>query len=467
MADLFESKVPDVMLKVHLEAKSQAEKERRDKANIRLGIYHDDWEDILEGELKQQFVPENYDNVKLSKNISQNPTKQIIKEISLVYKDHPNRVLLTQDKVIQDKTYDEVREYLKLDSLYKQVNRYLNLLNDVLIQVGWDESKQQIKLNIITPAVASVIQEPNEPEQAYAVYYEVEYADSEYNVEKKFIYWDPEYHFLFDEAGNNFAVEDNPEMINPYKILPFVVLHRDQRPGLFWNISEGNDFINGTIGIGTKNTFKDYLFKCQSFKQPWIKVNDPKNAPNAKLRSDPLTSLLIIGDDSETGAIDLQVNFKGIDDTIKESLNAFLNTYGLTADSFSALEVSGKALEIKNRALKEIREDQIEIFRQSEKELFNLIRIVNNYHSKSQISDKLEFKIDYAEMEIHDDPESKRKTADHDLEKGLISPAQYYMIFNPDIKDAENAEKILKENLEKNKELKDAGYSLNDEINNE
>jgi predicted ribosome quality control (RQC) complex YloA/Tae2 family protein len=180
-----------------------------------------------------------------------------------------------------------------------------------------------------------------------------------------------------------------------------------------------------------------------------------------------LTSLLIIGDDSETGAIDLQVNFKGIDDTIKESLNAFLNTYGLTADSFSALEVSGKALEIKNRALKEIREDQIEIFRQSEKELFNLIRIVNNYHSKSQISDKLEFKIDYAEMEIHDDPESKRKTADHDLEKGLISPAQYYMIFNPDIKDAENAEKILKENLEKNKELKDAGYSLNDEINNE
>jgi hypothetical protein len=227
MADLFESKVPDVMLKVHLEAKSQAEKERRDKANIRLGIYHDDWEDILEGELKQQFVPENYDNVKLSKNISQNPTKQIIKEISLVYKDHPNRVLLTQDKVIQDKTYDEVREYLKLDSLYKQVNRYLNLLNDVLIQVGWDESKQQIKLNIITPAVASVIQEPNEPEQAYAVYYEVEYADSEYNVEKKFIYWDPEYHFLFDEAGNNFAVEDNPEMINPYKILPFVVLHRD------------------------------------------------------------------------------------------------------------------------------------------------------------------------------------------------------------------------------------------------
>ncbi len=463
--DLFKSKVPEVMLKTHLDAKKQEEKDRKEKANIRLAIYHDDWEDILEKELQSQFVPENYKNIKFSKNISQNSVKQIINQISLVYKKAPNRVLTTELDV-----YVKILEDLKLNMFYKRVNKYLNLLNDILIQVGWDEEKQQVKLNLITPAVASVIQDPVDPEQPYAIYYEVEYADSEYSVEKKYIYWDPESHFIFDEDGNKFSIEDNEEMKNPYKVLPFVVLHRDQIPGLFWNVSEGNDFVNGTVGIGTKNTFKDYLYKTQSFKQPYIKINDIRDAPPAVMRSDPLTSILIPNSDNtgDIGIIDLQVDFDKIDKAIKESLNSFLNTYGLTADSFSALEVSGKALEIKNRALKDIRDDQIEIFRQSEKELFDLIRIVNNYHNENnKIPDNIEFKIDYAEMEINDDPESKRRIADHDLEKGLISPAQYYMIFNPDIKDPKIAEKIIEENLEKTKEMKDKAYSIADEVENE
>jgi len=460
--DLFQSKVSAVMLKTYLDAKKQEEKTRKEKANIRLAVFHDDWEDILEKELQRQFHKDNYNNVKLSKNTSQNLTKKIIKEISLVYKEPPSRTLS-----IESEPYDKILNYIGLNSFYKRVNRYLNLLNDVLIQVGWDEGKQQIKLNLITPAVASVIQDPNDPEQPYAVYYEVECADSEYNVEKKYIYWDEKSHFLFDEEGNIFSAEDNPEMINPYKALPFVVLHRDQIPGLFWSVSEGNDFINGTIGVGMKKTFKDYLFKSQSFKQPWMKVRDTRDAPPAELRSDPLTALLLIGESGDIGAIDLQVNFKGLDDSIKEDINGFLSTYGLSIDSFSATEISGKALEIKNRALLEIRQDQIEVFRKSENDLFNLIRIVNNYHNKSQINENIEFKIDYAEIEINDDPETKRKQADHDLEKGLISPGQYYMLFNPDIQNEEEAEKKMLQNLEKTQELKDKGYSLSDEIDTE
>jgi len=63
-------------------------------------------------------------------------------------------------------------------------------------------------------------------------------------------------------------------------------------------------------------------------------------------------------------------------------------------------------------------------------------------------------------METYVEPMEKRKQADHDVSKGLMSPGQYYMMFNPDITDEEEAEAKLGENLLKYKNMANQGFSF-------
>ncbi|OQY13965.1 MAG: hypothetical protein B6I31_00025 [Desulfobacteraceae bacterium 4572_19] len=457
--DLFKSKVPDILFKTYLEATKEQERERKQKAGERLAIYNDDWEDILRNKLSSLFVKENFDNINLNIDISENVLKNIIDQISLVYKESANRTTEPESK-----EYNNIKDYIDIDTKFKMLNAYTNLLNDMIIQVAWDYEKEQVKLILITPAVASVVQNELNQNEATAVYYDVESADSEYEDDKKIIYWDSENHFVIDKDGNHIINEENQEEVNPYGILPFVFIHKKQIPGLFWNPVNGNDMVNGTINTGIKNTEKDYLFKAQSFKQPYMTVQNRDDAPSKDLLLDPLSLLIMTGNNASMGAVDLTADFKALDETTKNSVNGFLRTYGLSIDSFASTEISGKALEIKNRTLIDIRKNQIETYRKAEKELFEIIRIVNNYHSKSKIADNVEFKIDYPEMELYDDPKIKREIADNDLQKGLITLGQYYMMFNPDIKNEEEAEKILKKNIEDLKSIKDLGFSINENI---
>lgn len=460
MASLFESKVGQVVLESYLKAKADAENKRKSEANDRLSIYYDSWGDILESLLESQFHPKNYKRIRLMKNTTQNILKKVVDDISVVYKVAPRRTFTGggADKM------EEIYSKLGMDEFMLKVNQYATLLNDLLIRGGWDRERKRITLHIHTPANTSIIQREDYPEEAMAVFYDVEYIDTKFNPDKKSVFWSADEHFIFDEKFNIFPpAPDNQEMLNPFKKLPFAFIHLNQIPDNFWNPKGGNDLVEGTTLTGFKRTLKDYLYKCTSFKQLWLRTQNPDKIP-AELLSDPLSVFLLDGEGSEMGLLDLQANFEGMEKSIQADANGFLATYGLSIDSFvtSPSEASGKALLIKNRGLREIRESQMPAFRRFENDIFELIRLVWNTENPGQkISESLEFKIDFAEMEMFIDPMEKRKQAQSDLKDGIISPAQFYMIFNPDITDPVEAEKAITENLAKLSKIKGGGGVFN------
>lgn len=460
--NLFQSRAAEVVLKSYLKAKQSEEEERKRKANERLAIYHDDWEDILESTLSSQFHKDNYAKIKLLKNTTQNILRKVVDDVSVVYKIAPVREYGENEKI------GEIYQYLEIDEFMKRVNQYGFLLNDVLIRVGWDQENQKVTLDLHTPANTSIIQRDNYPEQAAAVYYEVEYIDTEFNPTKFNVFWSDFEHFLFDEKGIIYSpTEDNQEKINPYGQLPFVIVHMKPFPGMFWNTSLKNDIVSGTVITGFKRTLKDYLFKHSSFKQPVINADNIDKIPN-ELLHDVASAWKIQGQNANVSLLDFTANFSELSKTIQEDINAFLSTYGLSVDMFavSPSEASGRALQIKNRGLQEIREAQIPIFRRVEKQLFDMIRIVYNWHSSSSQIPELDFSIDFAELETYTDPMEERKQFEWDLKRGVISPGQFYMAFNPDVTDAETAEKIMAENLKKYKDMKNQGFSFDDFFGN-
>ena len=455
MIDLFEGKAAIEVLKTFMASKKQAEEDRKADANKRLAIYHDDWDDILEEELADQFERVNYNNIHLCKNTTQNILKKVINDISLVYKQAPERS-------IKDENYNAI----DIDSTMQLANRYLNLLNEVLIRPVWDENKKNVKLMILTPANTSVVQNEEDPTQADGIYYELEAGDDPLSTETKFyVFFSRDEHFVFTDKGDIRPAVDNEEMLNPYKkdgvgVLPFVILHKNNRPGMFWDPTDGNDLVDGTIITGMKRTMKDYAFKNQSFKQIWMRSKD--EVPPAKLVIDPLTMLQVHGESDEIGIIDLQADFAAMDNTLQGDINAFLATYGLTVDMFavSPKELSGKALEVMNRALKEIRETQTKLFRKAEEELYDLIRIVYEHHAGKGMAEE-DFSINFIEPEIYTDPGELKKQAWWDMTHGLMSPGDYYLKFNPDgAESEEEAESIMTENMRKLKEMQSQGFTL-------
>jgi hypothetical protein len=459
MINLFASQAAEFVLKNYLKAKEEDEKKRREAANDRLSIYNDDWDDLLDEKLKDQFSAKNYPKIKLQLNTTQNILKKVVNETSVIYKAAPTR------DFGENETLTEIYDYLKIDELMKQVNRYGSLLNDVALRVGWEKGegkeKGKITLNIHTPGNTSVMQNPANPEKADAVYYTIEYADSEFNTETRRVFWSADEHFLFDEKGNPLPpTEDNPDMKNPYGVIPFVFLHLRPIPDNFWNPSGGSDLVSGTMVTGMKRTLKDHSFKWQSFKQPYVVAGNSDKIPD-EMAFDPTVMWRLIGPDASVGYLDLQADLAAMDETIKADMNAFLGTYGLSIDMFSASPdaSSGKALMMKNRGLREIREEQLPYFRNFEAELYEMIRTVYNAYNGDAIPE-IEFKVDFAEMDIYIDPMDKRTQADWDLKHGLISPAQFYMMFNPDVTDEDDAEKAIMENSAKLKDMQGKGVNL-------
>ena len=456
--NLWEGRSAEAVLKSYLQAKKEEEEKRQQAANDRLSIYHDDWEEILEQMLSEQFHPENYKNIRIAKNTSQNIVKKVVNEISILYKDAPVRDFNGNKKL------EEIYSALKIDNLMRQVNRYATLLNDVALRVGWDADKKEVTLNIHTPAATSVIQRDDYPEQAGGVYYPVEYVDDQFKTKKDWVFWSDFEHFLFDERGNaKPPSEDNGDMANPYGIIPFVWVHLSAVPGLFWNGSGGSDLITGTKLIGLKRTLKDYYYKWQTFKQPWVKAPNAKDLPD-KMLTDPSSPWKLWGEGADVGFLDLQGDLRQLDETIKADMNAFLNTYGLSVDMFAATPdaQSGRSLEVKNRGLRDLRQEQMPFFRNFETELCRMIVKVFNTYNKGGLPEDLadKFAIDFAEMDVFIDPMERRKQAAWDLEHGIISPAAFYKQFNPDAGTDEEAEKLIIDNMAKLKEMQGQGFSI-------
>jgi len=448
---------------------ANAAKLRRQNMQKRIDYYNDIQLRHLDTALANQFA--KYQSMKLQKEFF-NLTRLIIDELSIIYNEEPDRQL---DIETETEKYEKIIQDAQLNLVMDTALRLTKLCKTILIKPVWRNEK--IEYDILTPNIFDVIQDPLDPTRAKAVIYASQIDISNdtltgnnaiINEDKLdatntvYYYWDAEKHFIFSYTFNKkqepvieiFENKNNPDNINPYGVLPFVVC-RDNYPIDSFFIETGDDLINSNEILNIKLTEKNYLTKMQSFSVPVRKGADSKTA----LILDPsMTVDLPADDDVSTGSdfrfVSPDAKLAEIEQDIEARLRRICIKYHLNPDMFvaSGNRSSADSLQMQNYRMGLIIKRDKPIFRSIEEQLFSITRTINNYHNKIKISDKAVFSIDFAELEI---PLTMAEQDQHLLllhTNGLITKRDWLKQTNKDIQDNEMADKYLEEIAEEKKE---------------
>jgi len=436
-------------LKLTMDSQRQAETEKR------LNIYDDNYEQIIKEAVDAQFNKKTRDKISQMIDVSSNVLKRIINDISLVYQDPAQRSYIVGEE--PNERYAELMESIPANIIMQENNRLTNVCNEDLIYIVPRNNK--IEYDIVTPDLVEVFQDSEDPTKAEAILFVQSFVDTNDNTEIYKIYWDVYgNHIKFDADNNEVENFGNPYIDPDNKertVLPFVIFHKSFPRSSIWNRTGGTDLVNGTIQVGVLITYLNYLIKVNSFKQLYLAGIKTEDIPTEMIL-DPLFPLIATEANGKIGTIDYQVEFEKLWSVIQQRIGMIANNYGLSLDNFKLTisAESGFALKIKNQGLEKVINEQKKFYRYYESELAKKTIIVNNtMYKKDKIPDNGTFIIDFAGVSYPESPEEVRNDWLFNIKIGAKSIYDYVKFINPDIKDNDQADEVIKRNSDNNKKV--------------
>jgi len=367
------------------------------------------------------------------------------------------------DVVLSGAEADEVSRLYseaKVDRKMKSVNTFLNAVNDVLVAPVFRGGK--LCLDILTPDRVIVVPDEDDPSKIgklmipkmrmvagkYQRYWTV-WTDSEHYLEVEATSYTSSMINTRVSVTYQEALPDNPNMINPYGVIPFVDLHRYQSEFSFWDETSGDDIYQLNKVVGCRNTLLDYASAWQSFKQ--VALKSPQK-PEGKPVIGPSTALW--STDGEWSVLDLHADFNAVRNDLKALVSQVSQNYGVTLESFNApSQQSGVALKINNQELSDNWSDQIEIMMDGEERLWEMIKLVAEVDQISSGLKDITIEIKYPTMSITDDKE-ELENDEKKMQLGIMSPGEAYMKWNPSVIDEREATEKMRENLQNYSDIK-------------
>jgi hypothetical protein len=470
---MFLSKEPenagDLKILISKFSNSKSELRRKDMQK-RIDYYYDKQLSYLDDNLKKQF--KKPDNLKLQKEFD-NVTSLIIDELAVIYAQEPIRKIINGTDKDQE-LYERIITEGKLNLILAEANKMSKLCKTVLIRVVWRNDK--IQFDIITPNIFEVIQDQNDPTTAIGFVYAsiIDITNQNYlNKDDTFIdrdpfdntniiyfYWSDKKNIIFKKLSRGDIqiqeVVTNIDNVNPYQKLPFVTIH-DGIPISDYFIEGGDDLINTNEIINIKLTEANFLTKMQSFSIPVRKGAD--NA-GSTITLDPSMIIDIPADSDVHKGQDFkfvspEAKLREIEESIDRKKRNLAIKYKLDPDLLiqSADKASAQSMQLRSLQKAILITQDRPFYRNYEQQLFNIIRIVHNYHSAEKISDKAELKVDFIESET---PMTINERDQHNLllfNNGIISKARWMMDENPDIQSEDEANQLLIEIQKKNSDI--------------
>jgi hypothetical protein len=255
----------------YLHARSLAEAARQHEMQARHDVYEDDFRDEIEKRLKTQYEQENAKELTKVLDTTNNPLKRIVNEISTLYTRAP---VWKFNEASASSTWREILEGANAGVFFPELNRLVNLLNNVLVFVR--PHGDTLSFKMIMPYDATVGADPDDPSMPLAVMFRECDANSP-NSLPRYHMWDRRPgmvgYRLFDEVGN--PVREATNGTNPYEdehgpVIPICAYHRRlPKPGSFWDQTSGDDLYELTIMLALWETWINHLFRTDSFMQKW------------------------------------------------------------------------------------------------------------------------------------------------------------------------------------------------------
>ena len=361
-----------------------------------------------------------------------NVTKRIIDRISLVYMKPPKRIYTKEETPLL---------FHHKDFKMQRAERMTNLLDGVLIKVCMrynDKNEQKIEYDIIHDYEPMFGDDPLTP---IAFTYPIATKDTVVDdTAKLYVYWDKDNTFTYDENGKIYTDEDNPDMINPYGVLPFVECWRDGKPeSSYMDTDPSTDLIQTNTMINVAETNKNANIMFQSFG--YIYVN------GSQIEKD---SMEVGADKISFLGIDGQMNIVTPPNTVDSITSSITTAYKMLAQNYhidinfveGTTAQSGVALKLRNQELQDERISDVIKWREVEKKIFELERLIMAVDFGKDAGE-LE-QVDFEEtMEVLSDQEQRDKW-EWELSNGLIDRADILMQKDPDrFPDRDTAEDYL------------------------
>ena len=397
----------------------------------------------------KEYVSKYFSDSTLSKvpigNV--NITKRVIDRISLVYMTPPIRLYSNED------TPDYFKEK---DLKLQRLERMTNLLDGVLVKPCWrikDDGTGCIEYDIIMDYEPLFDTDPLNP---YAIVYPIaQKAEVLDGTPEQFVYWDAENTFVFDNNGKQYTSDDNPDMVNPYGVLPFVECFRDGKPETdYLDTNASRDLIQTNLSMNVAETNKNANIMFQSFG--YLFVNGAGiDKDTMQIGQDKINYL---GVDGSISIVSPPNAVPALDESIQSSYKMLAQNYHLPISFVEGSTASsGVALKMRNLELTDNRKSDVIRWKDIEYKLFELERLMIAVEQGKDAGDLED--VDYSESTEVLNNQEQRDKWEWELSKGLIDLADILMQQNPDL-TREEAEAQLEERKKEEEVKEDTGSAL-------
>lgn len=438
--------------------KSDSNSKRIRDDHMRFMLYSGKLRETVEQAISSEFKTKKNITEMIHRIVPLNITHKIVDKLAKIYTQQPIR----NPAIKNDNDSGLISLYadsMNIDSFMKYSNELFKLHKHVLLQPYLDSTGIP-RLRIIPSQQFTLVGiDPINPERPTAVIIHLK-PDEEKDEDKRFAYWDEEFHYIIDGKGD--IVQDemiamgNPEGINPFGVLPFV--HINESLDMLIPISD-DDLKAFNVIICVLLTDLCFGLKYQTWSVFYIigaKERKIEMGPAAtiELPFDPET-----GNKPEVGTVKPDMDSDKMLTVIEFLVASLLSTKNLSAG-----QVSGK-LDVKNAASgvsklldqaesMEDRNDQIDFFRTAEEKLWDLL--ANNmlpYWVESKkihsdytgvFSSDFELSIIYPEQKIILSVDERIRVQVLKLKNGLTTLKRALQEINPDL-DGDEIDELIKE----------------------
>ena len=348
----------------------------------------------------------------------------------LLYKNPPIRLLDGEE----NDDYKAVAYHL--NSKTREMAEMTWLLGDASMRTKWNTNKERLEYDILPNVKKYYVNGESEP---FAVSYEIGRA---MNSERQFIFWSESregeigQHFIFSQSGKIIAVPGNPEMINPYGIIP--ISHACYP-------SNALDVVRAAVQISIAMT-EIALGIRFNLGQPIARgITDQDTIESGIdkliLLSDPASSFDYVSPNSD---------IRGNLESIKLMINQVAQNHSLAVRwGEGGTPPSGEALKIMSMENLEVRESDIPLWLEWERSRYEIDNIVYQTHTGKSLPEDLT--IDYAEAGFPKSVSDEMAWIEFQLRNNLITRKELLLKFNPDMSESELKSKMGE--LEEEKEV--------------
>ena len=346
-----------------------------------------------------------------------NLTKRIIDRISLVYMKPPLR------EYSNENTPDS---FYQKNFKMQRAEKLCNLLECILIKPTW--RNEHIEYDIIRDWEPLFYDD--DPLNPSAITYPLSVRSSVMDTTAElWAYWDIDNHFIYEKGtGKKIVSEDNPEMSNPYLMLPFVECYSQGKPeSSYFDTDASPDLIATNEQLNQTAFNMNANNQYQSFGYGYITGS---NIEKEKLDIGQ-DKWSFLGHDGVLNMVSPPNSVPALTDSIKESYKMLAQNYHLSVSFVEGTSAeSGVALRLRNQELMDARRSDVERWKQIEHKLFEVEERILAVEITKDAGFLLG--IDYEESTEVLSEEEQRAKWDWEKANGLIDNADILMQQDPD-----------------------------------